>query len=44
MYKSHMRLSIDEWGLIEKSSMAHAFEPQLENNLSSVEYELVELK
>ena len=44
MFKSHMRLTIDEWGLVELSESPHSFEALLENNLSEVEYELIELK
>ena len=41
MFHNHMRLAVDQWGLIEPAA-----EPLTEtvdaNNLSSVEYELVD--
>jgi hypothetical protein len=46
MIKSHMRLSVDQWGLIEKIGPKDPNRSKLDtvktdNNLSLVEYELV---
>lgn len=42
MYKGHMRLVVDIWGLIEPSEKQLDEQPLLTNNLSSIEYELVD--
>ena len=42
MYKGHMRLVVDVWGLIEPSEKELAEQPLASNNLSDVEYELVD--
>lgn len=46
MIKSHMRVSVDQWGLIEQLGTKDPIRSKLEavnieNNLSLVEYELV---
>ncbi|PHU04150.1 hypothetical protein BC332_24972 [Capsicum chinense] len=43
MFKSTMRLAADKWGRVEVTQPA-AFEVKLDNNLSIVEYELVNVK
>ncbi|KAM3287059.1 hypothetical protein P3S67_020489 [Capsicum chacoense] len=43
MFKSTMRLAVDKWGRVEVTQPA-AFEVKLDNNLSIVEYELVNVK
>lgn len=40
MFKSTMRLAVDKWGRVEVTETA-AFEVKQDNNLSLVEYELV---
>eukprot|EP00898_Chlorokybus_atmophyticus_P008492 jgi/Chlat1/8644/Chrsp87S08039 len=40
MFKGSMRLAVDKWGLVQPADPA-SFEPNTENNLSAVEYELV---
>ena len=42
MYKGHMRLVVDIWGLIEQSENELDEQPLTTNNLSSIEYELVD--
>lgn len=42
MLKGYMRLVVDKWGRVAKSADTPSFTVNLENNLSSVEYELVE--
>jgi len=42
MYKGHMRLVVDIWGLIEPSEKELDEQPLTTNNLSSIEYELVD--
>lgn len=42
MYKGHMRLVVDIWGLIEPSESELNEQPLTTNNLSSIEYELVD--
>eukprot|EP01122_Echinamoeba_exundans_P000799 TRINITY_DN10731_c0_g1_i1.p1 TRINITY_DN10731_c0_g1~~TRINITY_DN10731_c0_g1_i1.p1 ORF type:complete len:175 (-),score=59.64 TRINITY_DN10731_c0_g1_i1:252-737(-) len=42
MFKGYMRLVVDKWGKVNKSAETPSFTVALENNLSSVEYELVE--
>jgi len=43
MFKGHMRLVVDQWGLIEKASTSDAIKDTVNssNNMSTVEYELV---
>ncbi|WMV48891.1 hypothetical protein MTR67_042276 [Solanum verrucosum] len=43
MFKSTMRLAVDKWGRIEVTEPA-AFEVKQDNNLSLVEYELVNME
>lgn len=40
MFKSSMRLSVDQWGKVEEAVDAD-FSPKTDNNLSLIEYELV---
>jgi len=42
MYKNHMRLAVDQWGLIEASAQPLTETVDVDNNLSTVEYELVD--
>jgi replication factor A1 len=42
MFKNHMRLAVDKWGLIEAVNPPFDFTIASEPNLSTVEYELVE--
>ena len=42
MYKGHMRLVVDIWGVIEPSEKQLDEQPDTSNNLSSIEYELVD--
>jgi len=42
MYKGHMRLVVDIWGLIEPTEKELDEQPLASNNLSDVEYELVD--
>lgn len=42
MYKGHMRLVVDIWGLIEPSDKQLNEQPLTTNNLSDTEYELVD--
>jgi len=43
MFKGHMRLSVDQWGLIEKAAQQDQIKDNVksDNNMSLVEYELV---
>jgi len=41
MFKGFMRLAVDKWGKIEQAKEPAKFEVNTENNLSTVEYELV---
>jgi len=43
MFKGHMRLSVDQWGLIEKAAQQDQVKDNIksDNNMSLVEYELV---
>lgn len=43
MFKSTMRLAVDKWGRVEVTEPA-AFEVKQDNNLSLVEYELVNME
>jgi len=43
MFKNHMRLAVDQWGLIEPSDRPLNENVNKENNLSTTEYELVEM-
>ncbi|CAI5510294.1 unnamed protein product [Closterium sp. Naga37s-1] len=40
MFRGSMRLAVDKWGLVEPTEDA-SFKPKEDNNLSLVEYELV---
>lgn len=40
MFKGSMRLAVDKWGIVTATEDA-SFEPKVDNNLSLVEYELV---
>ena len=42
MYKNHMRLAVDQWGLIEPSAQPLSETVNAANNLSDTEYELVD--
>eukprot|EP01115_Flamella_aegyptia_P007100 TRINITY_DN2958_c0_g1_i1.p1 TRINITY_DN2958_c0_g1~~TRINITY_DN2958_c0_g1_i1.p1 ORF type:complete len:132 (+),score=25.57 TRINITY_DN2958_c0_g1_i1:188-583(+) len=44
MFRNHMRIVVDKWGLIEESNENYNMEVNIENNLSEVEYELVPIK
>jgi replication factor A1 len=44
MFKNHMRLAVDKWGLIEAANPPFDFTIANEPNLSTVEYELVDDK
>jgi len=41
MYKGFMRLAVDKWGKLEKAPEPATFEVNESNNLSALEYELV---
>jgi len=41
MFKGFMRLAVDKWGKIELSNEPANFQPNTDNNLSNIEYELV---
>jgi len=41
MFKGFMRLAVDKWGKIEVVTEPATFEVNTENNLSTIEYELV---
>jgi len=41
MFKGFMRLAVDKWGKLESATEAAPFEVKTDNNLSTVEYELV---
>ena len=45
MFRAHMRVAVDKWGLIEKIQSAkdqpQGVQIKLDNNLSATEYELV---
>lgn len=43
MFKGCMRVVVDRWGLIKKAGSEHPFKVNVDNNLSNVEYELVEI-
>jgi len=42
MFKNHMRLAVDQWGLIEPSTEPLTEAVDATNNLSTIEYELVD--
>jgi replication factor A1 len=42
MFKGQMRLAVDQWGLIEHSEQPFTATVDVINNLSDVEYELVD--
>ena len=42
MFHNHMRLAVDQWGLIEPAAEPLSEQVDAANNLSSVEYELVD--
>ena len=42
MFKNHMRLAVDQWGLIEASAQPLTEAVDTANNLSDTEYELVD--
>jgi replication factor A1 len=44
MFRNHMRLTVDKWGLIEAAPQPFEFSVAKEPNLSTVEYELIEVK
>lgn len=41
MFKGFMRVAVDRWGKVEQAKEAADFKVNTTNNLSSVEYELV---
>jgi len=41
MFKGFMRLAVDKWGKIESSNEPANYQPNTDNNLSNIEYELV---
>lgn len=41
MFKDTMRLAVDKWGLIEVVEEPAGFEVNEDNNMSKIEYELV---
>jgi len=43
MFKGFMRLAVDKWGKLEKAPEPASFEVSTTTDLSSVEYELVEV-
>lgn len=43
MFKGSMRLAVDKWGKIDAAVGDVSFKPKLDNNLSLVEYELVQV-
>jgi replication factor A1 len=42
MFHNHMRLAVDQWGLIEASTEPLTEPIDSTNNLSAIEYELVD--
>jgi replication factor A1 len=44
MFRNHMRLVVDKWGLVEVSEKKYDFKVDSTRNLSLVEYELIEVK
>ena len=42
MYKGNMRLAVDKWGRLEVTEPVK-FKVKTDNNLSSIEYELVDV-
>jgi len=44
MFRNHMRVAVDKWGLIEISERKFDFKVDSARNLSAVEYELIEVK
>ena len=43
MFRNHMRVAVDKWGLIEKAAQPITGNINESNNLSATEYELVNL-
>jgi replication factor A1 len=41
MFKGFMRLAVDKWGNVSSAPQPAAFQVKTDNNLSTVEYELV---
>lgn len=44
MFKGFMRLAVDKWGSLKTADAPAAFQVKVDNNLSTVEYELVDLQ
>ncbi len=44
MFKGFMRLAVDKWGALKTAVHPANFQVRQDNNLSSVEYELVDLQ
>jgi len=44
MFKSHMRIAVDKWGVLETSAQPLTDKLDTANNLSAVEYELVNVE
>jgi hypothetical protein len=44
MFKGFMRLAVDKWGALKTAEHPATFQVKAENNLSTVEYELVDLQ
>ncbi|GAB4823009.1 hypothetical protein N2152v2_010055 [Parachlorella kessleri] len=43
MFRGSMRLAVNQWGKIEAAAEGTSFTPKTDNNLSLVEYELVQV-
>jgi len=44
MFKGFMRLAVDKWGSLKHAEHQETFQVKQENNLSAIEYELVDLQ
>jgi len=44
MFKGFMRLTVDKWGILKTAEKQENFQIRMENNLSTVEYELVDMQ
>jgi len=41
MFQGFMRLMVDKWGIIQAADTPATFEANTQNNVSAIEYELV---
>jgi replication factor A1 len=44
MFKGFMRLAVDKWGSLKRAEHQETYQVKSENNLSQIEYELVDLQ